>query len=369
MPVQLPLIPIIPIDSDEARNVEVTLTLCRIFYQPSGYQRTAKKLYETSQNAGYDFTLDEVQDWLERQAVHQVHKPHPRFIPRVSFSSIQVPNEVHQADILYMPYDKVGYVTYLFCLNIVDIASRYKESVPIGSTSVKDRQGILTSHTIARAFEKVYDDTTCPLTWPKLLITDRGSEFKGECEKLMTSHGVKIQKAKSKHTVGIVERYNRTLVEKLFPSQDASDLLTLGKTRSRVWVKNLPIAVESINNSVTQQLGISPAVAIKKSRVSSRSSYPRDGPVGYEEEKLPPDISVRYLLEPNDLEGGRRRAGDMNWSPKIYHIHMSLTQKNQPVLYWLIDDDGKESERSFVREELLVIPDDTELPPQWVLMN
>ncbi|GBC14065.2 hypothetical protein RIR_jg27191.t1 [Rhizophagus irregularis DAOM 181602=DAOM 197198] len=242
-----------------------------------------------------------------------------------------------------MPYDKVGHVTYLFCLNIVDIASRYKESVPIGSTSVKDRQGILTSHTIARAFEKVYDDTTCPLTWPKLLITDRGSEFKGECEKLMTSHGVKIQKAKSKRTVGIVERYNRTLVEKLFPSQDASDLLTL----------------------VTQQLGISPAVAIKKSRVSSRSSYPRDGPVGIEEEKLPPDISVRYLLEPNDLEGGRRRAGDMNWSPKIYHIHMSLTQKNQPVLYWLIDDDGKESERSFVREELLVIPDDTELPPQW----
>jgi hypothetical protein len=138
MPVQLPLIPIIPIDSDEARNVEVSSTLCRIFYQPSGYQRTAKKLYEISQNAGHDFTLDEVLDWLEKQAVHQVHKPRPQFIPRVSFSSIQVPNEVHQADILYMLYDKVGHVTYLFCLNIVDIASRYKGSVPIGSTSVKD---------------------------------------------------------------------------------------------------------------------------------------------------------------------------------------------------------------------------------------
>lgn len=48
---------------------------------------------------------------------------------------------------------------------------------------------------------------------------------------------------------------------------------------------------------------------------------------------------------------------------------MSLTQKNQPVLYWLIDNDGKELEKSFVREELLVIPDDTELPPQWVLTN
>ena len=120
---------------------------------------------------------------------------------------------------------------------------------------------------------------------------------------------------------------------------------------------------------MTQQLGISPAVAIKKSQVSSRSSYPRDGPVGYEEEKLPPDISVRYLLEPNDLEGGRRRAGDMNWSPKIYHIHMSLTQKNQPVLYWLIDDNGNGPMRSFVREELLEIDADSELPPQWILKN
>ncbi|PKY62384.1 hypothetical protein RhiirA4_488776 [Rhizophagus irregularis] len=123
----------------------------------------------------------------------------------------------------------------------------------------------------------------------------------------MTSHGVKIQKAKSKRTVGIVEQYNRTLVEKLY-------LLTLGKIRSQVWVKNLPIAVEN---------------AIKKRQVRSRPSYPREGPVGYEEEKLPPDIS-----------------------------------KNQPVLYWLVDDDSKEPERSFVREELLVIPDDTELLPQ-----
>jgi hypothetical protein len=190
----------------------------------------------------------------------------------------------------------------------------------------------------------------------------------------MSKHGVKIQKAKSKRTVGIVERYNRTLVEKLFPSQDASDLLTLeegnrGGTRSRAWVGNLPIVVESINDSITSQLGISPAVAIKKKRVCAKPSYPRKGPVGFDEKKLPYDVHVRYLLEPSNLEGGRRSAGDMNWSPVIYHIRESLTQKKQPVLYWLIDDNGKGPERSFVREELLVIPDDTELPPQWVLTN
>jgi hypothetical protein len=146
-------------------------------------------------------------------------------------------------------------------------------------------------------------------------------------------------------------------------------LLTLGKTRSQVWVKNLPVVVKSINNSVTQLLGISPAKAIKNSLVYSKSSYSRKDPIGYKEEKLLYDVCVRYLLEPSDQEGGRRHVGDINWSPVIYYIRESLTQKNQPVLYWLVDDNGKGPERSFVREELLVIPDDTKFLPQWVLMN
>src|SRR5271167_3730570 len=137
------LIPIIQIDSDEARKLDVSIDLQKIYYQPVGYQRTAKKLFEASQKAGFDFTLDEVEDWLEKQAVHQIHKPRPRYIPRASFSSITIPNEVHQADILYMPYDKIGQITYLFCFNIVDVASRYKVSIPIGTRSVRDRQGIL----------------------------------------------------------------------------------------------------------------------------------------------------------------------------------------------------------------------------------
>ena len=89
------LIPIIQIDSGEARKLDISIDLQKIYYQPSGYQRNAKKLLEASQKAGYDFSLDEVRDWLERQAVHQIHMPRPRNIPQVSFSSITIPNEVH----------------------------------------------------------------------------------------------------------------------------------------------------------------------------------------------------------------------------------------------------------------------------------
>jgi hypothetical protein len=177
-----------------------------------------------------------------------------------------------------MPYDKLGRITYLFCLNIVDVASRYKASVPIGAYSVKDRQGILTSKTIALALEKVYDDPECPLVWPKLLITDRGSEFKGECEKILGEHGTRFQKAKFKCTMSIVERYNRTLIERLFRSQVASDLLDLTK-RSQVWVKNLPIIVEDLNNSITRLIDMSPAEAIGMERVIAKSSKSRNGPM------------------------------------------------------------------------------------------
>jgi hypothetical protein len=229
----------------------------------------------------------------------------------------------------------------------------------------------LTSSTIAKALEQIYDNAECPLVWPKLLITDKGSEFKGECEKILKEHGTKFQKAKSKRTVGIVERYNRTLTEKLCSSQDASDLLTLEKSgmRSQAWVKNLPIVVEDLNNSVTREINLSLADAIKKKQVHAKSSKSRNGPIGFKEKRLPYNVSVRYLLEPSDLEGKRRRAGDMNWSSSIYHIRESQIQKNQPVLYWLVDNNRNGPERSFVREELLVIPDDTELPPQWVLTN
>jgi hypothetical protein len=69
------LIPIIQIDSNKARNLDISIDLQKIYYQPLGYQRTAEKLYKASLKAGFDFTLNEVHDWLERQAVHQIHKP------------------------------------------------------------------------------------------------------------------------------------------------------------------------------------------------------------------------------------------------------------------------------------------------------
>ena len=75
-------------------------------------------------------------------------------------------------------------------------------------------------------------------------------------------------------------------------------------------------------------------------------------------------MQVRYLLAPGEYEGGnQRRATDPIWSLDIFQIERNVIEHNQPVMYYL--ENGPK--RSFVREELQVVPEDTELPPDFVM--
>ena len=76
-------------------------------------------------------------------------------------------------------------------------------------------------------------------------------------------------------------------------------------------------------------------------------------------------MKVHYLYAPGEDEGGeRRRATDPIWSLDTYSLSRSVVGGDQPVLYYLSEGVPK---RGFVREELQVIPHDTEAPPQSVL--
>ena len=56
------------------------------------------------------------------------------------------------------------------------------------------------------------------LTYPKTLIIDDGKEFYGNTTKLMEKHDVIIQRGdpNQHQSQGIVERFNRTLADRLF---------------------------------------------------------------------------------------------------------------------------------------------------------
>jgi len=129
--------------------------------------------------------------------------------------------------------------------------------------------------------------------------------------------------------------------------------------RSTAWVKRLPEVVSALNNKETSMTGKKPAIAIKEKDVYSKPSTPYLRPVGEKEKIIPSFVPVRYLYQPGELEGGEKRATDPIWSLKVYNIERSFIKPNQPVLYYLHDG----PKRSFVREELMVVPPNTTLPP------
>ena len=79
---------------------------------------------------------------------------------------------------------------------------------------------------VAKAFKQKYNDKKCSLIWPKVLQVDGGSEFKDKVRKLMESRGVRIRVGNEHKHQSLVERYNRTLAEKLFRIQKAYEYLT-----------------------------------------------------------------------------------------------------------------------------------------------
>ena len=43
------------------------------------------------------------------------------------------------------------------------------------------------------------------------------------------------------------------------------------------------------------------------------------------------------LYAAGELEGGQKRATDLNWSLKVFNIEKSTVNKGEPILYYLKD--------------------------------
>ena len=295
--------------------------------------------------------------WLKKQTVWQIYLPSPKYIPRAKFS-VSAPNEVHQADLLFLLHDRPGKgkKLYKYALTVVDVASRYKEADPLSSKE---------SGEVAKAFEKIYSRV---LKWPKLLQVDPGREFMGKVNEVMKKHNVSIKRgeAAQHRAQAIVERFNRTLAERLFGHQYAQEIVLAARggknVRSTEWVSRLPNVVKALDNEETRLIGMKPVDAIKKKEVKAMGSAPQKLK---NEIQIPGNVKLRYLYAPGELEGGeRRRATDPNWSLETYTIDEIVKTPGDPILYYLSEGAPK---RGFVRQELMFVPEGTMLPPDQVL--
>ena len=298
------------------------------YYSDEGYWRGKSAIQKLSKASGS--TKEEAEKWLLKHPLYQIYLPAPKYIPRpnASMSLFAKPNDIHRSNLLSLPHDKFKKKTYKYALNIVDVASRYKGFYQLTTKNAKE---------VVQAFQWIYDNT--PLTYPKTLIVDDGKEFYGDTTKLMEKHDVIIQRGDpSQHrSQGIVEKFNRTLANRLFTYQYHKEFEDPSKS-NREWVSRLQNVVSSLNSEKTRLIGMKPVDAIKQTLVEQGFSQPTKD---YEEKLLDVGTKVRYLYEPGELEGyqhkgeRRKRSTDPIWSVDVYRIKDRYLQKHQPTLYYL----------------------------------
>ena len=121
----------------------------RIYYSTEGYwkgysaiPKLAEKANRAKPSHEVKVSEDEAKQWLQKQAIWQIYLPSPKYIPKPHWTEDK-PNQIHQADLLFLPHDRVGRKTYRYALVVVDVASRYKDAEALTSKE---------SHEISKAF-------------------------------------------------------------------------------------------------------------------------------------------------------------------------------------------------------------------------
>ena len=182
---------------------------------------------------GKTFTADQI-DTLDNT---EIEKMYARYEARLGAAitktlgsaALQLYAEVAamflQADLLFLPHDRVGRKTFRYTLTVVDLASRYKEAAFLSSKTAAE---------VADGLARIYKRS--PLRWPKLRQVDPGREFMGAVSQLLAKHGVEVRRGRVHihRDQGVVEHMNRTLAERLFGHQYAQEMGLPSGQRSTV---------------------------------------------------------------------------------------------------------------------------------------
>ena len=194
------------------------------------------------------------------------------------------------------------------------------------------------SETVAKAFGKIFKAGRLP----RFLWTDKGKEFYNkDVKELLKDQGITLYSTENEEKSSIVERWNRTMKNKMWRVFSASN--------NTVYFDKLGELVEEYNSTKHRSIQITPSKAIRiinKQRVfqnlyeNALYSKPKKA-------KLRIGDKVR-------ISKYKRKVFDKgytpNWTEAIFVIHEILN--TIPVTYKLVDLLGAAVSGSFYQQEL-----------------
>lgn len=265
---------------------------------------------------------------IKRSLVNELHAPVRKNYRRRRVV-IKGLRDLFQADLVEMiPYSKAN-GNFKYILTVINAFSKYGWAVPLKNKTGKE---------VTRAMETILLDKRNNI--PKNLQTDNGTEFyNADFKNLMTRYGINHYSTFSNLKSSIVERFNRTLKEKMW-----KEFSMQGNYR---WLEMLPKLIQDYNNREHRTIGMKP------SEVNSRNASILLKTV-YNYIKTVDPIRKRVKVGDYVRISKHRHAFTKNytpnWSNEVFTIH--TVRNTNPTTYLLKDASGEIISGGFYREEL-----------------
>ena len=189
-----------------------------------------------------------------------------------------------------------------------------------------------TGEAVANAFEKIFSEGRMP----KKLWVDKGKEF---YNKDVKSLAVELYSTENEEKSCVVERWNRTMKEKMFKYFSANS--------TRRYIDVLDEMVNRYNNTKHHSIKMTPTEASdsRNERLVFRNLY-ESKPVQHMKPKFSIGDRVRITKKKKTFEHGYTPR----WTEEIFTI--TKIQYTDPITYKISDMKGEEIQGTFYEQEL-----------------
>lgn len=304
---------------------EQTSQLKQVYYDPkTGYTGINELARKTK------IKPDKVKAFLHQQDVYTLHKPIRKRFPRRKVFVTDI-DEQWQADLVDMQEFAKFNENFKHLLTIIDCFSKYAWVIPL-----KHKTG----EELKNAFELVFLTRK-----PVKLQTDKGTEFyNSKVTKLLKDNGIELFSSESLFKACIVERFNRTLKERMWK--------VFSHTNSYVWINILPDLVNNYNNSYHRSIKMSPTEASKPE--NSHKVFNNLYPIK-ESDQSKTEVDTRLKVGDKVRISRYKTVFDKgylpNWTTEIFVIDEVL--QTNPITYKIKDLADEEITGSFYEQDLV----------------
>ena len=276
------------------------------------------------------YSLKDIQKVLSNSETYTIHKPVVKKFSRSVTLVYHIDDQwqIDLVDVSNLKNKKISqFFNFLFVC--IDVLSKYAWVIPI-----KNKEAL----NCAAAFKEILKKGRKP----KQVYSDNGNEFRGEFAKLLQSEKISQIFTKSKFKASIVERFNRTLKQKMYR------VFTFMKKTN--YMQFLQKIVNTYNISYHRSIKMSPISVTKKNEnivFNNLYSNYLFRPIEF---KFKKGSYVRIPVNKSLFQKGNTPS----WSNEIYVI-TEIIPKNPPKYSIKATSDLKNIPKTFYEKELQIV--------------